>query len=94
MEGPSAAKVETAPAQGDGVPKNSGRESEGATTNQLSSKPPSAGSAHAARRDSNDRWGDLPIQVREVFRTEGGMDMPPQYRDWIDGHYRRLLRQQ
>jgi hypothetical protein len=40
-----------------------------------------------------DRWGDLPIQVREVFRTEGGADLPPQYRDWIDGYYKKLLNQ-
>lgn len=42
--------------------------------------------------DANDRWGDLPIQVREVFRTEGGADLPPEYRDWIDGYYKKLLR--
>jgi hypothetical protein len=40
-----------------------------------------------------DRWGDLPIQVREVFRTEGGADLPPQYPDWIDGYYKKLLNQ-
>jgi hypothetical protein len=40
--------------------------------------------------DERERWGDLPIQVREVFRNEGGADLPPQYRDWIDAYYRRL----
>jgi hypothetical protein len=42
--------------------------------------------------DFGDRWGDLPIQAREVFRNEGSSDLPPQYRDWIDAYYVRLLR--
>ncbi|MCY2960284.1 MAG: hypothetical protein NTY35_08960 [Planctomycetota bacterium] len=37
-----------------------------------------------------ERWGDLPVQVREVFRNHGGGDFPPYYRDWIDQYYRRL----
>lgn len=37
-----------------------------------------------------DKWGELPQHVREIFRTEGGDDLPPQYRDWIEGYYRRL----
>jgi hypothetical protein len=37
-----------------------------------------------------ERWGDLPVHARDVFRTEGGGDMPVQYRDWIDAYYRRL----
>ena len=37
-----------------------------------------------------DHWGDLPIHVRQVFRAEGGRQMPSQYRDWIDAYYRRL----
>lgn len=37
-----------------------------------------------------DRWGDLPVQAREVFRNHGGSDFPPHYRDWIDQYYRRL----
>ena len=39
-----------------------------------------------------DRWGDLPVHARDVFRAEGGGDMPVQYRDWIDAYYRRLNR--
>jgi hypothetical protein len=27
-----------------------------------------------------------------LFRTEGGGDLPPQYRDWIDAYHRRLNR--
>jgi hypothetical protein len=37
----------------------------------------------------NDRWGDLPVHVRELFRAQGGGDLPPRYRDWIDSYYRR-----
>ena len=39
---------------------------------------------------SSERWGDLPTQTRDIFTTEGGPDMPAQYRDWIDSYYRRL----
>ena len=42
--------------------------------------------------DEVDRWGDLPVHARDVFRAEGGGDMPVQYRDWIDAYYRRLNR--
>lgn len=40
--------------------------------------------------DGADRWGDLPVHARDVFRTQGGRDLPPRYRDAIDGYYRRL----
>jgi len=39
-----------------------------------------------------EEWGNLPIHVRELFRAEGGRDLPPRYRDWIDSYYRRLNR--
>jgi hypothetical protein len=39
-----------------------------------------------------ERWGELPIYTRELFRAGGGRDLPPQYRDWIDAYYRRLNR--
>jgi hypothetical protein len=32
----------------------------------------------------------LPVHARDVFRTQGGRDLPPRYRDAIDGYYRRL----
>lgn len=47
------------------------------------------GSASASS-DARDRWGDLPFHAREVFRNEGGRDMPPLYREWIDAYYKRL----
>jgi hypothetical protein len=35
-------------------------------------------------------WGNLPLHMRDIFRSEGGADMPARYRDWIDNYYRRL----
>ena len=81
------------PSRGDGSPQSPGPDPEGASTNQSGSQPPRADTEHAPKATAHDRWGDLPIQVREVFRTEGGADLPPKYRDWIDEYYRKLLRQ-
>ena len=39
-----------------------------------------------------EQWGNLPIHLRELFRAEGGEQLPPRYRDWIDTYYRRLNR--
>ena len=43
--------------------------------------------------DDAEEWGMLPTRVREIFRNEGGDDLPVQYRDWIDAYYRRLNKQ-
>jgi hypothetical protein len=43
--------------------------------------------------DRKDAWGFLPVHVRDVFRAQGGGDMPAQYREWIDAYYRRLNKQ-
>lgn len=55
-------------------------------------KAPTPGATEAQSRPANDadRWGDLPVHARDIFRVEGGSDMPVQYRDWIDSYYRRL----
>jgi hypothetical protein len=37
-----------------------------------------------------DRWGDLPVNVRDVFRAQGGSDLPVRYREWIDAYFKRL----
>ena len=42
--------------------------------------------------EDDERWGELPIYTRELFRAGGSRDLPPQYRDWIDAYYRRLNR--
>jgi hypothetical protein len=63
--------------------------------NQESGPPPGSKQDKASvGSDGKDRWGDLPEQAREVFRSEGGHDMPVQYRDWIDAYYRRLNHKQ
>ena len=54
------------------------------------SAPPQGETGRVEVTDSAERWGDLPVHVRDLFRSEGGRDMPAQYRDWIDGYYRRL----
>lgn len=46
--------------------------------------------AGSTSNDARDRWGELPMHAREVFRNEGGRDMPPLYREWIDAYYKRL----
>jgi hypothetical protein len=56
------------------------------------SEPPGSETGRVEVEDTSERWGDLPVHVRDLFRTEGSHDMPPQYRDWIDGYYRRLNR--
>ena len=40
--------------------------------------------------DDAREWGFLPERVQERFRNQGGDDLPPRYRDWIDAYYRRL----
>jgi hypothetical protein len=52
---------------------------------------PETGDARAAT-PATDKWGDLPVHVRDVFRAQGGGDMPAQYRDWIDAYYRRMAK--
>ena len=37
-----------------------------------------------------DRWGDLPVNARDVFRAQGGTDLPVRYREWIDAYFKRL----
>lgn len=40
--------------------------------------------------DDAERWGVLPERVPHVFQNQLTDDLPLQYRDWIDGYYRRL----
>jgi hypothetical protein len=59
--------------------------------NKPGAAPPGQPTEGPSKADAGkDRWGDLPVKVRDVFRTEGGSDMPVQYREWIDSYYRRL----
>ena len=58
--------------------------------NNAAADPTAGETGSGSGPQGNERWGDLPTHVRDLFRTEGGGDMPPQYRDWIDAYYRRL----
>lgn len=66
------------------------RDSKDPARNAAGNAPPSSAKGQADGARSNEQWGDLPPTVRDLFRTEGGSDLPPQYRDWIDAYYRRL----
>jgi hypothetical protein len=81
-------KPEPSDAQ-NGDPK-SPKESNAAPENHKSGPPPRLETAKTDAAQANERWGDLPVQVRDLFRTQGGGEMPAQYRDWIDAYYRRL----
>jgi len=66
------------------------RESNEPPRNAAGDAPSPSPQSKADGARSNEQWGDLPPTVRDLFRTEGGSDLPPQYRDWIDAYYRRL----
>jgi hypothetical protein len=72
-----------------------GPQSSAADPRQQPGADPARGARGGAndRGEGRDRWGDLPVHAREVFRNEGGQDMPPLYREWIDAYYKRLNRQ-
>jgi len=66
------------------------RASKDPARNASGNAPPASTKGQSDGARSNEQWGDLPPTVRDLFRTEGGSDLPPQYRDWIDAYYRRL----
>jgi len=74
----------------DGQTPQDGKDSAGDPRNQPGAKPPDQDTERTQPGQGNDRWGDLPVHVRELFRVQGGDDLPPRYRDWIDAYYRRL----
>ena len=74
-------------------PKDGPQRSDADPSQQKGNDPARGGQGAAnPARDGRDRWGDLPVHAREVFRNEGGQDMPPLYREWIDAYYKRLSR--
>ncbi len=77
---------------GKGQRPKSNKESKEEPKNSLGVAPPSGAKEQLSKMADGERWGDLPIQVRDVFRVEGGGDLPPRYRDWIDAYYRRMNR--
>jgi hypothetical protein len=58
--------------------------------NQAGKTPPGQATEKAAHADSRDSWGYLPEHARDVFRTQGGGQMPARYREWIDAYYKKL----
>jgi hypothetical protein len=67
--------------------------SRSAARNSPANPPPgSSTEAPQVGATAADKWGDLPLHVRDVFRAQGGGDMPAQYRDWIDAYYRRMAK--
>jgi hypothetical protein len=59
--------------------------------NSTSKNPPSQETEKTAHGpDSRENWGYLPEHARDVFRTQGGGQMPARYREWIDAYYKRL----
>jgi hypothetical protein len=80
---------------GNSTPKDGDKSSDKDPKNQKGGTPPGGAKDPAARTsDDKDRWGDLPQHAQDVFRSEGGRDMPVQYRDWIDAYYKRLNKKQ
>ena len=73
-------------------PRDPGEAPEQDPANQPGGAPPSADTERLSVREDAERWGDLPVHVREKFRSEGGGDLPPHYREWIESYYRRLNR--
>ena len=59
--------------------------------NREAGDPPALATGEASRLPlAAERWGDLPVHVQDMFRTEGDRHVPARYRDWIDAYYRRL----
>jgi len=77
------------PDQG-GSPKGN-KKTPGDGKNTTSKAPPGQETEKAAHgADSRESWGYLPEHARDVFRTQGGGQMPARYREWIDAYYKKL----
>jgi hypothetical protein len=106
-EGPESSSDEQGRKDPKGGAKDAARENQAKNGQKPSGNQSSKSPAENAAADPNgdaksrdaknatadgDKWGDLPVHVRDVFRTQGGGDMPAQYRDWIDAYYRRMAK--
>jgi len=75
-----------------GTPKSPEASPDRNPRNTVGDDPPEEEGQRIQYVDDVERWGHLPVHVREVFRSEGGGTLPPQYRDWIEAYYKRLNR--
>ena len=89
-QGPQPEGQQDQPSEEDQNPKDPG-ESEDEGDQQETNQLPGQETESAPPVDpAAERWGELPVHYRDVFRGEGGKGMPAEYRDWIDAYYRRL----
>lgn len=88
--GPEQPKPEGQKQEPQGQKPEDGKQSPPAQENR--NQPDRAHEAGDAVPHGNDaeRWGSLPERVPHVFQNQLTDDLPLQYRDWIDGYYRRL----
>lgn len=92
-EGPNGEKPEGQDPQKpqSGAPKDPGESQDDDPQNAAAGEPPAgATDVNTKPAHAGDRWGDLPVHVQDIFRTEGDRHMPARYRDWIDAYYRKL----
>jgi hypothetical protein len=67
------------------------KKTEGEGKNTAGKTPPGQETEKAVHgADARESWGYLPEHARDVFRTQGGGQMPARYREWIDAYYKRL----
>jgi len=71
------------PEDNEGQDNDSGRNQQGLPPENISGQPVAPGT-------DADRWGNLPVRVREVYENQKGDDVPVVYREWIDAYYRRI----
>lgn len=100
-QGPGGQRSQSGHSPGEGEPQGDqpqgqeprgGAEQPGDGQTRAGDRPLRDPTGSGAGEGGDGRWGDLPVHVRELFRAQGGADLPPHYRDWIDAYYRRLNR--
>lgn len=77
------------PSSSGALPKGS-QASDDRAENAHGNSPPRSETEYVKSANAADRWGELPVYARDVFRAQGGGDFPAAYREFIDAYYRRL----
>ena len=79
------------PQPGDGKTPKDGQAQSGEPENRANDDPEAGESGErSAQSLARERWGELPQNVRDVFRQEGGEELPTLYRGYIDAWYEKL----